>query len=93
MKPFAKISNPRAIRDKLGMNQTEFWSALGITQSGGSRYESGRSMPRPVRELMRLVYIERVNLADIKGADLRAGAALRKEDPIRHMALATAKAA
>ena len=91
MKPFAKIANPRAIREKLNMNQTEFWAALGITQSGGSRYESGRSMPRPVRELLRLVYLEHVNLADVNGDDARAGAVLRKEDPARYRVLLASK--
>ena len=58
MKPFERISNPREIRRKLRMNQQEFWSRIGVTQSGGSRYESGRTMPKPVRELLRLVHIE-----------------------------------
>ena len=48
--------NPRQIRRQLGHNQQEFWSRLGVTQSGGSRYESGRSMPKPVKELVRLLY-------------------------------------
>ncbi|MBK8335062.1 MAG: hypothetical protein IPL03_00110 [Sterolibacteriaceae bacterium] len=34
------------------MNQTEFWKRFGVTQSAGSRYESGRSLPRPLRVLM-----------------------------------------
>ncbi|MFN3986800.1 MAG: helix-turn-helix domain-containing protein [Rhodocyclaceae bacterium] len=42
------------IRLALGMNQKHFWGALGVTQSGGSRYESGRSIPRPVRMLLDL---------------------------------------
>ena len=58
MKPFERISNPREIRRKLRLNQQEFWSRIGVTQSGGSRYESGRTMPKPVRELLRLVHIE-----------------------------------
>lgn len=48
--------NPRQIRRQLGRNQQEFWSRLGVTQSGGSRYESGRSMPKPAKELVRLHY-------------------------------------
>ena len=87
MKPFSKIPNPRSIRDKLGINQTEFWAAIGITQSGGSRYESGRSMPRPVRELLRLVYLENVDLGQISGNDARVGAALRKDDSARYKSL------
>ena len=38
------IENPTELRKSAGMNQTEFWKKFGVTQSGGSRYESGRSM-------------------------------------------------
>ncbi|WP_231874536.1 DNA-binding transcriptional regulator [Azoarcus sp. KH32C] len=44
------------LRKKLGLNQTEFWNKLSVTQSGGSRYESGRSIPGPVRLLLHLTY-------------------------------------
>ena len=81
MKPFTRIANPRDIRKKLGLNQMDFWSQLGVTQSGGSRYESGRSMPKPVRELLRLVYIKNVSLADVDGADSRIVDYLRKDKP------------
>jgi transcriptional regulator with XRE-family HTH domain len=43
-----RVLNPREIRRRLGMNQEQFWTQIGVTQSGGSRYESGRDMPRPV---------------------------------------------
>lgn len=46
----------KAKRIKLGLTQTEFWSRLGITQSGASRYESGRSIPRPVQVLYFIAY-------------------------------------
>ena len=46
----------RVIRQKAGANQSEFWSALGVTQSGGSRYESGRNIATPVRLLLALRY-------------------------------------
>jgi hypothetical protein len=38
------------------LNQQEFWSAIGVTQSGGSRYENDRRIPKPVMELLRLRY-------------------------------------
>ena len=69
MKLFEKIQNPREIRRKLGMNQQEFWTKIGVTQSGGSRYESGRDMPKPVRELLRLVHMEQVDLSKVKRED------------------------
>ncbi len=81
MKPFERISNPREIRRKLRMNQQEFWSRIGVTQSGGSRYESGRTMPKPVRELLRLVHIEGVELARARGEDLEVVAYLKQSNP------------
>ena len=46
----------KLLRSKLGMNQSEFWSRISVTQSGGSRYESGRNLPKPVRVLLHLAY-------------------------------------
>lgn len=46
----------RELRRKTGLSQTEFWSNIGVTQSGGSRYESGRAINEPVRRLLRLAY-------------------------------------
>lgn len=46
----------RKLRLKLKMNQSEFWSALGVSQSGGSRYEGGRNIPEPVQLLLKMVY-------------------------------------
>lgn len=59
----------REVRRKLGMNQQQFWSKLGVTQSGGSRYESGRNIPRPVQQLLRLVHVEQIDIAKIKRED------------------------
>ena len=39
-------------RKKLGINQIDFWKRYGVTQSGGSRYESGRSIPKPLAILL-----------------------------------------
>jgi DNA-binding transcriptional regulator YiaG len=44
------------LRRRLGLNQHEFWSPLGVTQSGGSRYESDRRIPKPVLKLIELAY-------------------------------------
>jgi len=46
----------REMRRLAGLNQSEFWSRIGVTQSGGSRYESGRTIPKPVRTLITLAY-------------------------------------
>lgn len=73
--------DPREIRRKLGMNQQEFWSLIGVTQSGGSRYESGRNMPRPVRHLLRLVHVERVDIARIRREDIEVLDYLKATNP------------
>lgn len=70
----------REIRKKLGLNQQQFWSKVGVTQSGGSRYESGRNMPRPVRELLRLVHVEQLDLQKVKREDLEVIDYLRSEE-------------
>ncbi len=67
--------DPRAMRRRLDLNQHEFWSAVGVTQSGGSRYEQDRRIPKPVMELLRLRYqlgirLEHIN--DKNAAMIRA---------------------
>jgi len=81
MKPFASIQNPRHIRHQLGLNQQQFWSRIGVTQSGGSRYESGRAMPKPVRELLRLVHVEGVQLEKVNRDDLRVVNYVKQSKP------------
>jgi len=71
----------REIRRRLGLNQQEFWSRIGVTQSGGSRYETGRAMPKPVRELLRLVHIEGIDLAHVKGEYFAVASRLRTTHP------------
>lgn len=52
----AKTSVVAVQRKRAGLNQHDFWSRVGVTQSGGSRYESGRPMPKPVRMLLAIAY-------------------------------------
>lgn len=73
-------TDPREIRRKLGLNQQQFWSKIGVTQSGGSRYESGRNMPRPVRELLRLVHVEQIDIQRIKRDDIDVIEYLKSEE-------------
>ena len=79
VKTIEKI-DAREIRRKLGLNQQQFWSTLGVTQSGGSRYESGRNMPKPVRELLRLVHVEQIDTQRIKRDDMEVINYLKSED-------------
>lgn len=80
VKPIEKIE-PREIRRKLGLNQQQFWSKIGVTQSGGSRYESGRNMPKPVRELLRLVHVEQIDIQRIKREDAEVIDYLKNNEP------------
>ena len=80
MKTTEKV-DVREIRRKLGMNQSQFWSKIGVTQSGGSRYESGRNIPRPVQALLRLVHIEQVDISKIKKDDVEVVEYLKSTNP------------
>jgi transcriptional regulator with XRE-family HTH domain len=79
VKTIEKIE-PREIRRKLGLNQQQFWSKIGVTQSGGSRYESGRNMPKPVRELLRLVHVEQIDISTIRREDWEVVEYLRSQE-------------
>jgi transcriptional regulator with XRE-family HTH domain len=46
----------RKIRVRSGLSQEAFWGRIGITQSGGSRYECGRRIPEPVELLLKIAY-------------------------------------
>jgi transcriptional regulator with XRE-family HTH domain len=80
MKNIDKI-DAREIRRKLGLNQQQFWSKLGVTQSGGSRYESGRNMPRPVQHLLRLVHVEQIDIQKIRRDDYEVVEFLKASKP------------
>ena len=68
-----------AMRKKLNINQSEFWSRVGIGQSAGSRYESGRNIPRPVQMLLRIAYGTKAQAAKQVDA-LRPGAAQEADE-------------
>lgn len=57
-KKIALVKDYKTLRTKLRLNQIEFWGRLGVTQSGGSRYEAGRSVPKAVAILAHEVYIK-----------------------------------
>ena len=54
--PYRTPEEIKALRKKVDMVQTEFWAPLGVTQSGGSRYEAGRNIPRSVQLLLAVTY-------------------------------------
>lgn len=52
----------RFLREKAGQSQKAFWAKIGITQSGGCRYESGANIPRPVRTLIFLNHVANIEI-------------------------------
>lgn len=72
--------NIRLLRGLSGLDQTAFWKRVGVTQSGGSRYENGeRRVPTPVQSLLRLVYVEKVDISAIRREDIELVAYLKSE--------------
>ena len=55
-------------RQQSNLNQTEFWKRYGVTQSGGSRYESGRNIPKPLGILLWLHQSGKVTDKDLADA-------------------------
>jgi len=66
--PTTGKTNPlRKLRQRLKLNQLDFWSRLGITQSGGSRFECGRRISKPVQSLLIVAYgTDKKSLNEIK---------------------------
>ena len=62
------FSTIAADRKKENLNQMEFWQRYGVTQSGGSRYESGRVIPKPVAILLWLHRTGKVTDKDLEDA-------------------------
>jgi len=62
------FSDIGAVRTKENLNQTAFWTRYGVTQSGGSRYESGRNIPKPLAILLWLHRSGKVTDKDLADA-------------------------
>jgi len=62
------FSDIAAARKKQGLNQKDFWTRYGVTQSGGSRYESGRNIPKPLAILLWLHRSGKVTDKDLADA-------------------------
>lgn len=66
----AKRSSPhelRRLRIAKRESQEKFWSRFGVTQSSGSRFETGLAVPPPVAILLRLYVNGRVSDGDLQG--------------------------
>ncbi len=66
----AKIPDLTGARNALGLNQRDYWERYGITQSSGSRYESGRAVPRPLAMLLRLHNDGKISDKDLAAASV-----------------------
>ena len=71
----------RELRRTFALSQYEFWRRIGVTQSGGSRYEQGRSLPPPVAKLLDAVYIKGVALERLSSDDFAILEFLKTQHP------------
>lgn len=65
-KPSKALSDVVKHRRDRGENQSTFWARLGVTQSGGSRYENGRTIPTATAMLLVLRELGKVTDADLE---------------------------
>ena len=56
----------RDLRYVMHENQTQFWRRFGVTQTQGSRFERGKSIPLPVLLLIRLYLLHIVGDEDLQ---------------------------
>jgi len=79
-KSITKLSPEGIVKYRFDNNlsQSQFWTPIFISQSCGSRYESGRSMPKPVQALVKMTYGTEAEAQKIL-AKLRGAAVEEKE--------------
>jgi hypothetical protein len=58
-----------AYRKKKKESQRRFWSRFGVTQSRGSRFESGAEIPAPVSILLGLYFTKTISDSDLGRAE------------------------
>lgn len=66
--PKPSLKNLLEVRRARGENQAQFWNRFGVTQSGGSRYETGRNIPVPTGKLVMLFLTGVIDDADLAKA-------------------------
>lgn len=92
----------RWLRQQAGLSQAAFWASLGAKQPTGANYETGGNLiPQPVRILMFVKYVAKLNLDVTTEAGAEALVKLavlqeadshmeRAERALRHLAKARA---
>lgn len=57
----------RRLRISKRESQEKFWGRFGVTQSSGSRFETGLAIPAPVAILLRMYIHGKLNDGDLQG--------------------------
>jgi hypothetical protein len=61
------IGDLRQFRISKRESQEKFWGRFGVTQSSGSRFETGLSIPAPVAILLKLYANGKLSDGDLQG--------------------------
>ncbi|MGZ5202832.1 MAG: helix-turn-helix domain-containing protein [Telluria sp.] len=65
--PHPPLGDLRQLRISKRESQEKFWGRFGVTQSSGSRFETGLSIPAPVAILLKLYVNGKLNDGDLQG--------------------------
>jgi hypothetical protein len=61
------LADLRQLRISKRESQEKFWGRFGVTQSSGSRFETGLSIPAPVAILLKLYVNGKLSDGDLQG--------------------------
>lgn len=61
-----QLADLRQLRISKRESQEKFWGRFGVTQSSGSRFETGLSIPAPVAILLKLYVNGKLNDGDLQ---------------------------
>lgn len=62
----SQLADLRQLRISKRESQEKFWGRFGVTQSSGSRFETGLSIPAPVAILLKLYVNGKLNDGDLQ---------------------------
>ncbi|PXX49020.1 helix-turn-helix domain-containing protein [Aquitalea magnusonii] len=62
------------LRQLLGMSQAQFWSAIGVSQAAGSRYEASGFAPETITHALRLTHVENIDFRTVSADNIRTTA-------------------
>lgn len=66
LQPPPPLADLRQFRISKRESQEKFWSRFGVTQSSGSRFETGLAIPAPVAILLKLYVNGRLTDGDLQ---------------------------